>query len=62
MLSRKHKHHGLIKIQAYQGVGLVIMGKNVHYLKLKEVYCVFIEDVDNEIKNLKQIYTVLSPF
>lgn len=37
------------------------MGKNVHYLKLKEVYCVFIEDVDNEIKNLKQIYTV-SPF
>lgn len=38
------------------------MGKNVHYLKLKEVYCVFIEDVDNEIKNLKQIYTVLSPF
>lgn len=32
------------------------MGKNVHYLKIKEAYCVFIEDVDNEIKNLKQYY------
>lgn len=45
MLSGKHKHHGL-RIQAYQGVGLVIMGKEFHYLKLEDVYCVYIEGID----------------
>lgn len=45
MLSGKHKHHGL-RIQAYQGVDLVIMGKECPLFEIKDVYCVYIEGID----------------
>lgn len=55
MLSRKHIHHGL-RIQAYQGVGLVIMGKECPLFEIRRrILCLYWRYRYKKIKNIKQI-------
>lgn len=55
MLSGKHKHHGP-RIQAYQGVGSVIMGKECPLFEIRRrLHCLYLRYRYNKIKNIKQI-------